>query len=233
VDVPVRLVAFLLAAGFAILFGNGSAHGAEHIVTMPGESFAPEQVDVRPGDVVTWVNPGLGGHNVRSIEGLFRSQNLTGGDRYSFTFTKPGRYDYLCSIHPSNMQGVVTVIALGAAPSPTRSMSTPLGTARPAPTSPQTSVALASITEPSSIPISASSPTQVPEPIAAPLPTGSLSPAPAGPPIDVAVLPPATGDSSARIDRQTSRNGTLVGAVIAATLSAVAASVFVVRRWKR
>ncbi len=84
---------------------------------MLGESFAPETVVVDVGDTVTWVNNGLGGHNARSTDGTFRSPNLTAGASFSHTFTAAGTYDYLCSIHPSNMTG--RVVVRGGAATPT------------------------------------------------------------------------------------------------------------------
>jgi plastocyanin len=38
----------------------------------------------------------------------FRSKALDTDDKYSFTFTAPGSYQYFCSLHPY-MQGTVTV----------------------------------------------------------------------------------------------------------------------------
>ncbi len=39
-------------------------------------------------------------HTVRAVDGSFHSKALDTGDRYAFTFTRPGVYSYFCSLHP-------------------------------------------------------------------------------------------------------------------------------------
>jgi plastocyanin len=69
-------------------------------------SFAPSGSDVRAGEKVTWENGGEQIHNVRG-RGFF-SRAIPAGGSYSFTFEKPGAYDYLCTLHPQ-MKGTITV----------------------------------------------------------------------------------------------------------------------------
>jgi len=40
--------------------------------------------------------------------GTFRSAALDSEDKFSFTFDKPGTFDYFCSLHP-RMQGQIVV----------------------------------------------------------------------------------------------------------------------------
>jgi plastocyanin len=63
---------------------------------------------VKAGDTVTWTNKDGEPHTVVSEDGLFRSKALDEGDSYSFTFSKPGTYKFICSIHPQ-MKGTITV----------------------------------------------------------------------------------------------------------------------------
>jgi plastocyanin len=74
-------------------------------------SFKPSRVKVEPGEPVSW-RVLDGGHTVTSRRGApasFDSGTKASGDTYSFTFTIPGRYRYLCLIHPDQMSGVVQV----------------------------------------------------------------------------------------------------------------------------
>ncbi len=63
-------------------------------------AFAPATVTVKVGTTLTWTNSDQDPHTVTATGGAFRSPTLATGGTYRFTFTKPGRYDYLCTIHP-------------------------------------------------------------------------------------------------------------------------------------
>ena len=70
--------------------------------------FAPTSMTVNAGATVTWTNMDQEPHTVMSSDGLFRSGALDTGDSFSFTFDKPGTYQYVCTIHP-RMVGTVVV----------------------------------------------------------------------------------------------------------------------------
>ena len=69
--------------------------------------FEPAQLTVKVGQTVTWTNRDDIPHTVVSA-GKFRSKALDTDDRFSFTFTEAGDYQYFCSIHP-HMTGMVKV----------------------------------------------------------------------------------------------------------------------------
>src|SRR5262249_38801116 len=48
---------------------------------------------------VTWINEADIPHTVTSSDKLFKSKALDTRDKFSFTFTTPGTYDYFCSLH--------------------------------------------------------------------------------------------------------------------------------------
>ncbi len=63
------------------------------------------------GTKVTWINNDSTDHTVTSLGGApasFDSGHLSNGQKFSFTFTKPGTYKYRCDIHNS-MMGTVEV----------------------------------------------------------------------------------------------------------------------------
>ena len=79
-------------------------------VTIDNFTFKNAVVTVKPGTTVTWTNGDEIPHTVVSKDGLFKSKVLDTGDKFSFTFTKPGQFGYYCSIHP-HMTGTVLVKA--------------------------------------------------------------------------------------------------------------------------
>jgi amicyanin len=81
-------------------------------VTIKGFAFHPSTLTVKAGTKVTFTQEdGSVQHNVRSTGAgakTLNSPNLSKGQSYTVTFTKPGTYSYICSIHPF-MKGTITV----------------------------------------------------------------------------------------------------------------------------
>lgn len=73
-------------------------------------TFKAPVVTVKPGTTVTWTNGDDIPHTVVSKDGVFKSKVLDTGDRFSFTFAKPGQFGYFCSLHP-HMTGTIIVKA--------------------------------------------------------------------------------------------------------------------------
>ncbi|MDQ2707167.1 MAG: plastocyanin/azurin family copper-binding protein [Actinomycetota bacterium] len=64
-------------------------------------AFGPTTVTVKAGTTVTWTNADTDPHTVTSMnDGPIHSPTMKQGDTFRYTFTKPGRFDYLCTIHP-------------------------------------------------------------------------------------------------------------------------------------
>ena len=76
-------------------------------------AFAPQRVVVKAGTTVTWINDDDIPHTVASSTKLFKSNALDTEDKFSFTFTTPGAYEYFCSLHP-HMTGTIVVEAATA-----------------------------------------------------------------------------------------------------------------------
>ncbi|MEZ0091879.1 cupredoxin family copper-binding protein [Streptacidiphilus sp. EB129] len=79
-------------------------------VAIKGFAFAPANLVVKAGTTVTWTNQDTDAHTVTSQgnAGPLASAALTRGQTYAYTFTTPGTYAYLCTIHPF-MTATVTV----------------------------------------------------------------------------------------------------------------------------
>jgi plastocyanin len=75
-------------------------------------TFNAQQIAVKTGDTVTWVNHDDITHTVTSKTMAFRSKAMDTGDKFSFTFATPGKFEYFCSLHP-HMTGTIVVEAAG------------------------------------------------------------------------------------------------------------------------
>ena len=89
--------------------GAPAAPAGANTVAIKNFAFGPAALTVKAGTTVTWTNQDTDPHTVTSQgPGPLSSPALSNGARYSYTFTTPGTYRYLCTIHPF-MTGTVTV----------------------------------------------------------------------------------------------------------------------------
>ena len=73
--------------------------------------FDPAELTVKVGTTVTWKVVGQSTHDLAARDGSFLNRTMSFGQTLSFTFTKAGRYPYICMQHEGDgMVGVVTVI---------------------------------------------------------------------------------------------------------------------------
>jgi plastocyanin len=103
------LAAVMTAA--AILLPTVAARAADQEVKIDNFTFAPQRVTVKAGTTVTWINEDDIPHTIASSAKLFKSKALDTDDKFSFTFSTPGTYDYFCSLHP-HMTGTILVEAV-------------------------------------------------------------------------------------------------------------------------
>ena len=82
--------------------GTPTAPVAGDAVAIKNFAFAPAALKVRAGTTVTWTNQDSDPHTVTSTQpgGPLHSAALTSHATYSYRFTKPGTYAYLCTVHP-------------------------------------------------------------------------------------------------------------------------------------
>jgi plastocyanin len=102
------LAAALLTA--VVSFPAASAQTTATEVNIDNFAFAPQRLTVKAGTTVTWTNEDDIPHTVTSSKKVFRSKALDTNDKFSFTFTTPGEYEYFCSLHP-HMTGAIVVEA--------------------------------------------------------------------------------------------------------------------------
>jgi len=99
-------VTILLALGAA-----GPAMAAEWNVGVTDFEFTPPERNIAVGDTVTWSFTD-GGHTTTAVRGQSESWNSSfqdAGGTFRRTFTRPGRFQYVCTPHKSFMKGVIEV----------------------------------------------------------------------------------------------------------------------------
>ena len=92
-----------------ILASPEATQGTNSQVIIQAANFVPLEIDIKPGDTVTWVNRDVNLHTVTSIRYFqdeddishiyigetFDSGDISPGQSYSRTFAQEGTYDYL------------------------------------------------------------------------------------------------------------------------------------------
>jgi plastocyanin len=73
---------------------------ATNAVSIQNFAFTPAIVTIKTGTTMTWTNRDQDSHTATAMSGPFHSPTLNTGQSYQYTFTTPGRFDYLCTIHP-------------------------------------------------------------------------------------------------------------------------------------
>jgi plastocyanin len=112
----IRFVTVLVVAVLAAVaaFAAQSALAADLEVDIDQFTFYPQRITVKAGTTVTWVNEDDVPHTVASSSKLFKSKALDTKDKFSFTFTTPGTYEYFCSLHPHMTGAIVVEAATGS-----------------------------------------------------------------------------------------------------------------------
>ena len=93
-----------------VVFPATLAHaaGKTHTVTIEGMKFAPERIEVAPGDTVVWTNKDFLPHSVTASGAKVESGDLAPGKTFRFVARKQGEMPYICRLHPV-MKGVLVV----------------------------------------------------------------------------------------------------------------------------
>lgn len=105
---------------------NARQDGNVVTVRMEGKKFVPEQITIKPGDTIEWVNEANGrkhqittdpqqamdANNVSIPKDAkpFDSGTVKAGESYRYKFTVPGTYRYSCP--PHEMSGMVGTIVV-------------------------------------------------------------------------------------------------------------------------
>lgn len=79
-----------------------------HEVSIKAMKFAADDLSIKVGDAVTFINLDSAPHTATADDGSFDTGKLKKGDSNTVQFAVAGDFTYYCNIH-RNMKGVVRV----------------------------------------------------------------------------------------------------------------------------
>ena len=94
--------------------GRNPPGSPNHVCRVGQDGYEPDEMSVRPGHTVTWVNKDVDAHTITSgtsesgPDGMFDSGLVRAGSSFSYRFQRRGQYRYFCKVHPWQ-GGTVTV----------------------------------------------------------------------------------------------------------------------------
>lgn len=97
------LLSLVLLAADANLHANAAT--SRQTVVLENMQFTPATITVHRGDTIVWVNRDLVPHTVTGA--AFDSKSIAPSASWTFTPTKAGRFDYVCTFHPTMKAAVV------------------------------------------------------------------------------------------------------------------------------
>lgn len=111
------MAAVLLGLVFlnVLLFARGnevstaSVSTNENKIEIKDFAFSPQNLTVKSGEKITWVNRDEEPHTVVSVGKKFQKSSALDTDQeFTITAGAPGTYKYFCSVHP-RMTGTIVV----------------------------------------------------------------------------------------------------------------------------
>ncbi|MFO1340753.1 MAG: plastocyanin/azurin family copper-binding protein [Burkholderiaceae bacterium] len=99
-----------MAAAAVLLAPLAVLAAQEHLVTQKDKAFSTKSLSVKVGDKIVFRNDDGFSHNIFSLSDVqpFDLGTYGNGQSKSVSYTKPGKYEIECAIHP-DMHLVVTV----------------------------------------------------------------------------------------------------------------------------
>lgn len=105
-----KLIPIAGLAVAALATGAVATAASTKTVTMKNIKYSPSAVTIKQGDKVKWLwRDGSIRHDVRFSSGGFKRSPLKSSGSFTLTFKKRGTFRYICTVHPGDMKGRVTV----------------------------------------------------------------------------------------------------------------------------
>jgi len=82
--------------------------GAGTVITINNFEFAPEMLQAKVGDTITVENKDSASHSVTASDKSFDTGTFAAGTK-TFTVTKAGRFEFVCTVHPFMKAAVIQV----------------------------------------------------------------------------------------------------------------------------
>lgn len=105
------LVGAVATATALILARSVQADTAQvvHEIRIKDFKFDPEQIDVKTGDTISWINDDLAPHTATASEFGWDTGELSGGDSAEVLVTSDMETTYFCVFHP-HMVGTLSIV---------------------------------------------------------------------------------------------------------------------------
>ena len=105
-----------LLSGFSLFAVAGEMKDAstgnakENKIEIKDFAFNPQNITVKSGEKITWINRDEEPHTIVSVEKQFKKSTALDTDQeFTITAGTPGTYTYYCSVHPK-MTGTIVVV---------------------------------------------------------------------------------------------------------------------------
>jgi len=111
------LLLLILLGGLAAACGGDSdsssgaaktTGGSGTVITINNFEFAPETLQAKVGDTITVDNKDSASHSVTASDKSFDTGSFGAGTK-TFTVTKAGRFEFVCTVHPFMKAAVIQV----------------------------------------------------------------------------------------------------------------------------
>jgi plastocyanin len=98
------------ATGLAPVLAGTAAHPkpTTHQVVIEAVRFDPQELTVKVGDTIEWINHDPFPHTVTAVGKQFDSHEIAAGGSWKYTARKAGVFAYACTLHPT-MLGTLRV----------------------------------------------------------------------------------------------------------------------------
>jgi len=104
-----------LLSGFSLFAVAGEMKDAstgnakENKIEIKDFAFNPQNITVKSGEKITWINRDEEPHTIVSVEKQFKKSSALDTDQeFTVVAGSPGTYSYFCSVHPK-MTGTIIV----------------------------------------------------------------------------------------------------------------------------
>ncbi len=86
-----------------------TGNAKENKIEIKDFAFNPQNITVKSGEKITWINRDEEPHTVVSVEKQFKKSSALDTDQdFTIVAGAPGTYSYFCSVHPK-MTGTIVV----------------------------------------------------------------------------------------------------------------------------
>ena len=98
----------LLVCLLVLLGATADGDDGAKKIEIKDRKYAPAKLTIKVGQTVLWINRDDNDHTIVADDNSFKSEDLSRGESFKWTFKKVGKSKYHCKYHPRE-KGEVTV----------------------------------------------------------------------------------------------------------------------------